>query len=227
MKTGIRDRLPFSVKTLPSFLARSVLRFIVGFVFSNAVVSGSFAPFGVAAAVSGDIFTLIGCIVGHIFAGCDVTRSIIAVCVAFVARKLLKPVLSVKSGVQCVMCSLWAMIVSGVFGLFTGSHDVRENIFFVLGGLLGSVVSYYVCYAFETVSGKPTVGANLRFFSAVLSFSVFCVGMLRLGNAAYYAVIILTVALLCRILRRGGIFLASTAAMTVALVFCLRKPEDL
>lgn len=227
MKTGIRDRLPFSVKTLPSFLARSVLRFIVGFVFSNAVVSGSFAPFGVAAAVSGDIFTLIGCIVGHIFAGCDVTRSIIAVCVAFVARKLLTPVLSVKSGVQCVMCSLWAMIVSGVFGLFTGSHDVRENIFFVLGGLLGSVVSYYVYYAFETVSGKPTVGANLRFFSAVLSFSVFCVGMLRLGNAAYYAVIILTVALLCRILRRGGIFLASTAAMTVALVFCLRKPEDL
>ena len=103
MKTGIRDRLPFSVKTLPSFLARSVLRFIVGFVFSNAVVSGSFAPFGVAAAVSGDIFTLIGCIVGHIFAGCDVTRSIIAVCVAFVQKKIMNPVLTLKTGFKSVM----------------------------------------------------------------------------------------------------------------------------
>ena len=227
MKTGIRDRLPFSVKTLPSFLARSVLRFIVGFVFSNAVVSGSFAPFGVAAASCGDIFTLAGCVVGHLFAGCDVTRSIIAVCVAFVAKKLLKPVVSVKSGVLCVMCSLWAMIVSGIFGLFTGSHDMRENIFFVLGGLLGSIVSYYMCYAFETVGGKPTVGVNLRFFSLVLTWAVFCVGLLQMGTVAEYTAVVLTVALLCRLLRRGGVFLASTAAMTVALVFCLRDPKDI
>lgn len=227
MKTGIKDRLPFSVKTLPAFLAKSVLNFIVGFVFSNAVVSGSFAPFGVAAAVSGNFFTLAGCIVGHIFAGCDVTRCIIAVCVAFVAKKLLKPVLPVKSGVLCVMCSLWAMMVSGVFGLFSGSHDVRENIFFVLGGLLGSIVSYYMCNAFETVAGKPTVGVNIRFFSLVLTWAVFCVGLLQMGVVTSHAAVIMTVALLCRLLRRGGIFLSSTAAMTVALVLCLRDPEDI
>lgn len=227
MKTGIRDRLPFSLKTLPTFLARSVLRFAFGFVFANAVVSDLSAPFGIAAASCGDFFTLVGCIVGHVFAGCDVTRSVIAVCVAFAAKKLLKPVVSLKSGVLSVMCSLWALIVSGVFGLFTGSRDLRENILFVLGGLLGSIVSYYTCCAFEAFDGKSRSGVTSRFFSLVLSWGIACVGLLRLGNAAKYSVIIVTVAFLCRLLRRGGFFPTAAAAMILSLVLCLRDPEDL
>lgn len=227
MKTRTRDRLPFSVKTVPAFLMRSAVRFIVGFVFANAVVSDSFAPFGIAAAVNGDIFTLAGCVVGHFFAGRDITRSVVAVCVAFVAKRLLSPVVSVRGGVLSVMCSLWAMIVSGAVGLFTSHNDLRENIFFVIGGLLGSIASYYVCCAFETVEGKSPVSRSVGFFSCVLTWSVFCVGMLGMGEATSYAAVILTVALLCRLLRRGGVFFASTAAMVVALIFCLHDPEEL
>lgn len=221
MKLRIKDKLPFSVKSFTDGLFKELIIFFAGFVFANGVIFDSVAPFGISVAANGNIFGLMGVILGYINCRVDTARYIIAAIVAFLVKKTITKFFNNDKVTGKVLSCLWGVAAAGIYGIFASENSVRTNILFVLGGVLSACGAYFLHCSEIFLKDRTKGGQELRLFSLLFCWAVLFIGLTKMGSITGTSAISLSVCILCILIKHGGTVIAAAGSTTLALSLCL------
>ncbi len=224
MKLKIRS-LSSPAASLQKKILTCSFQIILGFLFSNIVLSRGILPFGVAFAANSGPFGLAGTLAGYIAGGRDVLRYVIAASVAGCAKYLLGAMMEIDRGMTCFLFSLWGTMLGGLAGFFFSDYTFSENLRFMLSGLISGTLAYMFSMALDAMSDRPRGNAALRYVCFTVSAAAVLLGILSFGGMWVYAAQILTFFLLLCIGFRCTITYAVTTAALIGLSFCFYNPE--
>ena len=141
-------------KKVYRLIAENAVEAALGFLFSNILINGSFAPFGIAFAANSGIAGVLGVLFGHILNGYDVYRYLIGAVVAYSAHQFLGRIFHLPYGVDRFLFSLWGVLFAGIGGVFIYEYSFSENVFFVFSGVFSGIFAYVFCVTISLFKKK-------------------------------------------------------------------------
>ena len=121
--------------------------------------------------------------------------------------------------------TLWGTMLGGLAGFFFSEYTPKENMAFMLNGLLSGGLAWLFSMAASAFSPRPLGNTALRYVCCLLSLSAVLLGLMSYGGlwetAGRTALIFL---ILCVGFKCSFFYTLSTAAVT-GLVLCLFSPS--
>lgn len=182
-------------------------------------------PFGVAYATAGSFFGFLGVFVGHLVSGRDTLRILTSCFMARIFRMTLPSFIEENRPLSYFLFTLWGTMLGGLTGFFFSEYTPKENMAFMLNGLLSGGLAWLFSMAASAFSPRPLGNTALRYVCCLLSLSAVLLGLMSYGGlwetAGRTALIFL---ILCVGFKCSFFYTLSTAAMT-GLVLCLFSPS--
>lgn len=208
-------------KKVYRLIAENAVEAALGFLFSNILINGSFAPFGIAFAANSGIAGVLGVLFGHILNGYDVYRYLIGAVVAYSAHQFLGRIFHLPYGVDRFLFSLWGVLFAGIGGVFIYEYSFSENVFFVFSGVFSGIFAYVFCVTISLFKKKNKATIKIRYLCFTVSVSVLIIGIMSFGRVAVGAAVILTVFTLCCMVKYCGFLYVCTTSALFSFSICL------
>ncbi|MBO5248946.1 MAG: SpoIIE family protein phosphatase [Clostridia bacterium] len=182
-------------------------------------------PFGVAYATAGSLFGFLGVFAGHLVSGRDTLRILTSCFMARIFRMTLPSFIEENRPLSYFLFTLWGTMLGGLAGFFFSEYTPKENMAFMLNGLLSGGLAWLFSMAASAFSPRPLGNTALRYVCCLLSLSAVLLGLMSYGGlwetAGRTALIFL---ILCVGFKCSFFYTLSTAAVT-GLVLCLFSPS--
>ncbi|MBQ1272251.1 MAG: SpoIIE family protein phosphatase [Clostridia bacterium] len=184
-------------------------------------------PFGVAYVTAGSVWGFLGVFAGHLVSGRDALRILTSCFMARIFRLTLPSLLEENRPLSCFLFTLWGTMLGGLVGFFFSEYTPKENMAFMINGLLSGSLAWLFSVAASSFSSRPLGNTALRYVCCLASLSALLVGLMSYGglweNAGRTALIFL---ILC-IDYKCSFFYTLSTAVTVGLILCLFSPQRL
>ena len=184
-------------------------------------------PFGIAYATAGSFFGFLGAFAGHLVSGRDVLRVLTSCFMARVFRWLMPPASDSDRPLSYFLFTLWGTMLGGLTVFFFSDYTPRENMAFMLNGLLSGGLAWVFSLAASSFSGRPLGNTALRYLCCLLSLSSILTGLMSFGgiweSAAWTAMLFLS---LCIGYKCSFFYTISTVAVT-GIFLCLFSSQRL
>ena len=178
-------------------------------------------PFGVAYATAGSWAGFVGVFLGHLFLGRDVFRILTSCFMARVFRGTMSALSQADRPLSYFLFTLWGTMLGGLMGFFFSRYTPRENLAFMVNGLLSGGLAWLFCIASSSFSGRPLGSVSLRYVSCLLSLSSVLLGLMHFGgtweSAGRTAVLFFA---LC-VGYKCSFFYAVSTVLTIGVVLCI------
>lgn len=210
----------------PKLVLQRLFEALIGCLFSNILYRG-IMPFGIAYATSGSWVGFFGVFVGHLVAGRDVLRILTACFMARIFRFLLPSFAQADRPLSYFLYTLWGTMLGGLMGFFFSEYTPKENVAFMINGLISGGLAWLFCIAASSFSKRPLGNTSLRYVCCLLSLSAVLLGLMSYGGlwetAGRTALLFL---ILCVGYKCSFFYTLSTATVT-GIVLCLFLPSRL
>ncbi|MBQ5742687.1 MAG: hypothetical protein IIV79_00660, partial [Clostridia bacterium] len=211
----------------PKTVVLRLFEAILGYLFSNIVLARGIMPFGVAYVTAGSVWGFLGVFAGHLVSGRDALRILTSCFMARIFRLTLPSLLEENRPLSCFLFTLWGTMLGGLVGFFFSEYTPKENMAFMINGLLSGSLAWLFSVAASSFSSRPLGNTALRYVCCLASLSALLVGLMSYGglweNAGRTALIFL---ILC-IDYKCSFFYTLSTAVTVGLILCLFSPQRL
>ncbi len=184
-------------------------------------------PFGIAYATTGSFFGFAGVFLGHLVAGKDVLRILTACFMARVFRMALPSFSDADRPLSYFLFTLWGTMLGGLAGFFFSEYTLRENMAFMVNGLISGGLAWLFCMAASSFSSRPLGNTALRYVCCLFSLSAVLLGLMSYGGlweTAGRTVLLFLV--LCVGFKCSFFYTLSTATVT-GILLCLFLPSRL
>lgn len=218
----IRDRIrTLTAAITPKAVAFRLFEAFVGYLFSNIILARGIMPFGVAYATVGSLPGFCGVFLGHLVSGRDVLRILTSCFMARVFRWSMTSLSEADKPLSYFLFTLWGTMLGGLMGFFFSEYTPKENVAFMVNGLLSGGLAWIFCIACSSFSGRPLGNSSVRYVCCLLSLSAVLVGLMHYGgiweSAGRTALLFL---ILC-VGHKCSFVYTFSSAVTVGLVLCL------
>ncbi|MBQ1965433.1 MAG: hypothetical protein II348_02030, partial [Clostridia bacterium] len=211
----------------PKTVVLRLFEAILGYLFSNIVLARGIMPFGVAYVTAGSVWGFLGVFAGHLVSGRDALRILTSCFMARIFHLTLPSFLEENRPLSCFLFTLWGTMLGGLVGFFFSEYTPKENMAFMINGLLSGSLAWLFSVAASSFSSRPLGNTALRYVCCLASLSALLVGLMSYGglweNAGRTALIFL---ILC-IDYKCSFFYTLSTAVTVGLILCLFSPQRL
>ena len=220
------DRIrTLSADLTPKGVFLRLLEAAIGCLFSNIILARGIMPFGVALATAGSPFGFFGAFLGHFVAGRDGLRILTSCFMARIFRLSLPSLSEINRPLSYFLFTLWGTMLGGLMGFFFSSYTPKENVAFMVNGLLSGGLAWLFCIALSAFSSRPLGNTSLRYVCCLLSLSFVLLGMMSFGgileSAGRTAFLFLILCIGCKC----SFFYTLSSALTVGLILCIFSPQ--
>lgn len=155
---------------------------IVGFLFSNIILARGIMPFGIAYGTAGSLFGFLGVFVGHTVSGRDALRILTSCFMARVFRWMMPAESESDRPLSYFLFTLWGTMLGGLIGFFFSEYTPKENLAFMLNGLLSGGLAWIFALTASAFSGRPLGNTALRYVCCLVSLSSVLAGLMGFGG---------------------------------------------
>lgn len=205
----------------PKAVIFRLLEVILGYLFSNIVLARGIMPFGVAYATSGSLFGFLGAFLGHLTLGRDTLRILTSCFMARLFRLTMQSLSDADRPLSYFLFTLWGTMLGGLMGFFFSEYTPKENVAFMVNGLLSGGLAWLFCMASSAFSGRPLGNISLRYVCCLLSLTSVLLGLMNFGGPWETAGRTVLLFLALCVGHKCSFFYAMASVTAVGIVLCL------